>query len=468
MIAGQRLLSLFLGAGVCVGYVLAGANTSVIVWLFVLVMVYVLSARIRVGGNHDMRRLAVFAYLFLSFWGTVNCLDNMRNFGTPFGTGGDDASYFTQAEALAVQSHWGDRTGLFDIVLAVWGGAISTLFRRPFELLDLLPLNWATAAGVVTASYLLSIKINGYGMPLWLLSLALLGNYNFVTSTVHLYREPLLLLFLLCGFLAWHEQRVVRTVIWMVPVAVLRGANVLLAMSYLGASWGCRTMKSRLAMYFIVGAVAVVAAWGADTIGMHLYRYSRQAWAYGTNPYTSFADTVESRGAHIAGEIRSGSIAQSVIQDRSTLARAIRPLPYLFFPIRFWPLDGRRDSASPFGYDRTGNQFLHFYNLFQWFSVLSWVVVIPFLLIGWIHTTFNGTSHATGALLYYILCVVAVSYISFQSRHALGFLIFNPLFAGIGYYQVQSSKGWRSAALVIAPVVLCVIVGFNVMTSLAE
>jgi len=83
---------------------------------------------------------------------------------------------------------------------------IAPIVDQP-SLIHVLPVSWALAGLAAALSYGLSETISGVKLPIASAAASLLGNSVFIDSTVHLYRDGLMLVFFMLSLLASIKRR---------------------------------------------------------------------------------------------------------------------------------------------------------------------------------------------------------------------------------------------------------------------
>jgi len=164
-----QILSGLLSISICGLYIYLNAFLSLIPWLLCLGGAYFLSVQFenRIPG-FKMTRTVVLSYFILSIFGLIITLDNFNNFGTYFGYAGDDTRYFDKI-ALLSEGEFPEEYGIYEIVVSVFGRLLGVFYPVSFDLLDLLPFNWALASLCVGLSGQLAFEITGQRckLPLW-------------------------------------------------------------------------------------------------------------------------------------------------------------------------------------------------------------------------------------------------------------------------------------------------------------
>lgn len=446
----RRLAMLSLGGAVIGGYMLLGMPGGLIAWGVGLALL-ICSGRLPRKLLHNPARfveIVVMAYLLISLIGLIEVGDNLRNFGTAFGRHADDSRFYERTMALLQRGEWQERTGLYEAVLGLWGVIPVGVFVVPMGALDFLPLNWGLAAFVVGWIWVFCQVTLGVSLPWWILMGGILGNYRFTDSVIHLYREPLLLVFLLLAMIAIAHRRYLRSLALALPVLLIRGANFLLCGVYFGLTVIRRRTRSRMMFYAVCALLAIPCLFLTQRAGTILLKYSsgftQEGGSVGMETW-SFSENTTFRSEMIAKQVTDGSTTAAALSGSGPLATLVRPIPYLFFPVRFWPVHMADDSHSIFARTEAFHMGTYWINVYVWVTVCCWLPVIPLMAIG-LFRAMIGSPRENILFVYYILALVLVSFVSCQMRHGLSFIVINPLLAATGYRACKAHKNTRMLA----------------------
>lgn len=446
----RRLVLLALTGGVISGYILVGMPGGLMPWTMAFILL-VGSGRLAqqyIPGPARFGEIVIIAYLLISLIGLIEVGDNLRNFGTVFGKHADDALFYQRTMALLRYGEWQERTGLYEAVLALWAVIPTAVFALPMTALDFLPLNWGFAAVVVGLIGVFCRVTLGISPPLWILIGGILGNYRFTDSVIHLYREPLLLLFLLSAMIAITQRRYLRSLFLALPVLLIRGANFLLYGVYLGLTVIRQCSRSRLMFYGVCVLLGISGLFLTQSVGTTLLKYSSgltQAGGSVGSEKWSFAENRTFRSEMIAKQVTDGSTTAAVLSGSGPLVTLVRPFPYLFFPIRFWPVHMADDSHSIFASTESLQAGAYWINVYVGVTVCCWLFLIPLMSIG-LFNAMLGPPVENILFVYYVLAVVLVSFVSCQMRHGLSFIVVNPVLATIGWRACQGHENARRLA----------------------
>ncbi len=447
-------IDLCLGTAIFTTYIVIGRAVAILPWLYTLVLLTALGTWWDRSSQQQGRllQLLLTSYLVVSLIGAVDISDNLRHFGTVFGGGADDSEYFFNARTLLQDGVILPGTGLYDLVLAAWGFLPNLIWKETTTAFEFLPLNWALAAAVVGLCDELCYAVIKERPPIWILVTTLLGNYKFTDATIHLYRDGLLLTFFLLALNSVMRSQPARSLLYALPVLALRAANfglyafALLLSTVLGKS------RKRAVFYGWVLSFLFIAATLFPTVGPLLFRYATRITFGGYSGGEYIAPSIlqegEFRGqvfAMLTGTAQSTTLGY-VMANNGPASLVLRPITFELLPVRFWPLEMGADSESRFAVRPFSERALTLRNVYLWFCVLCWVVVVPLLIVGLGASAF-GTRKLNILFVYYLLSVFAVSFVSFELRHATAFTILHPLLAMLGYNAIRKDKRVRLVAL---------------------
>jgi hypothetical protein len=456
-----------LGAATVCIYLIIDRYGAILPWLYTFgLLVAAGSWWDRASRQHGrLLWLLITSFLIVSLVGMLEVSDNLRLFGTIFGVGGDDSEYFFNARSILQDRFIPDNAGIYELVLAAWGFLPNLLWRETTTAFEFLPLNWVLGAVVVGLCDELCFVVIKQRPPAWLLVVTLLGNYKFTDATIHLYRDGLLLVFFLLAVNSLMRSQHLRSVVYSVPVLALRAANFALYIFVLLLSVTLRRSRTRVAFYGWVTCILCVAALSVRFVGPQVFRYATR-FTFGPNAEefaaTSFLEEAEFRGqiyAATTGTAQSTTLGYAMANG-GPASMVLRPITYELFPIRFWSLEMGGNSASRFAVNVSSDRGLTLRNLYLWFSIMCWVIVVPLVVVG-LGAAAIGSRKLNISFIYYLISVFAVSFISFELRHATAFIIFHPLLSLLGYNSIQKHARIRVLAVAMGVFILAGLCAYN-------
>ena len=453
------------GATLC-SMALVGEFAAVLPWMVTLGLLVWVGKRWDRATRQRGRllRILVTAFVALSFIGMLEVSDNLRNFGTIFGKALDDSSFFSETLSFLRDRAISDRFTIYHVVLAVWGFLPNLIFDESTIGLHFMFLNWALGAIVVGLCDNFCYVIIKRSVPLWLLMVTLIGNYKFADALIHIYRDGLMLLFLLLALTAALRASYVRSLVSAAPVSLLRGANFLLYSFVLAILIIFRRAGRRAVLYGGSMCIFGAAAWLVPTYGLQAFKYATSLTHAGYSEYTAGAtveDHISFRANMVAAQVAQDSTLKSTLANDSIVSMSIRPIVFVLFPIRYWPLFMSGDSASTFATSRHIDRGLTLFNIYVWFSISCGVVVLPLMVIG-LGKALCGPRKQNVISIYYLMGIFSVSFISFQMRHSVSFIIIHPLLAMLGCVTLRNS--YRLTAMALCALTVSCIVIYNILS----
>jgi hypothetical protein len=424
--------------------------------------------------REDRRRrdLALLAYTLATLAGLLIIRDNLANFHTPFSGGHDDSEYFLNIVAWVSGRGYFLESILFQGLNAAYGFLISLVtFRSTLELslLDLLPLNFfAVGLCVVYIDKIIDI-VTGSKAPVWLVLLPVLANNNFIGNATRFYRDVYVgLLIVLTIYLAL-RHKYVRALLVTFLLGLFRGGNGLLMLFFVFITFVMDSTDEPMKVRKIYGwaLVAIVVAFGFGlndrgnvivAAASDITSFERRVSAFQGMTYSELVTRRMLKKAERGGN----TVRIAAMEEGGVQAFAYKSVYSLLFPIE---LHGPRMAAefnSLYGdVDHTDDGFF-LYNVAQWFMTLTWILLLPYLLIGvWIGYRKNNLT--VNIVSFYLLSFMLISQLSFQIRHTLGFVVLHPIIMAIGYRDETISPQRRR---LIAAGVAFVILGYNIFERL--
>lgn len=435
------------------------------IWLLVLLLLYKVAPMLRINKlkNFEFKKVVTISYLVLSIMGLIIVFDNRHNFGVDFGYGADDSRFFTQIEGLA-NGDSASYISLYVIVFSIFFRIIH-FFCDSVNLLDLLPINWALSAICIYFASHLVFLVTRKVIPVWLLGVCLLGNFTYVDSTVRLYRDGMLLCFLLMSFVFLINKKNVRFAMSSIIVTLLRGLNGMTLYLFLM----CKILSDRfkkvhtfyLSVVFFSTIIIILSLPISNILVNYMTDASRIFLYEKVFANYDFYERLKMRNEALSSVYKEGSVTSNLHSSGGMVGSIGKVLITPFYPMSIPSLWMDSDYHGVYGsvsYVRNG---FFLFNAVRWLMVVCWIFVIPHLVIG-IWVAMKGNRLLNSFVLYYFIMVVIVALFSGQSRHTCGFSVLNPLLAAIGYYEVKSNpkiRFWRNG---LAIVVIVGISAFNI------
>lgn len=419
------------------GFVLVDALMSPIFWCFS----YFLGKFIvlKTTTHSDNLKLYNIFYFLFSFFGIILLIDNYLNFGIHFGFAGDDSRYFDSIILLS-RFNLPDEFGLWEIVLSTYAFLISLI--NPFELKlpDILSFNWMLVSVLGLLISELTYQIIKKPIPIFLFVLSFAFCFKIVDSTVRLYRDVLVLIFMIYSFISIMNRRKIRFLLSSVFAGLIRGANGILSLVIFPILF-LRCFINRNAIFYIylfIGVaicIMIVLKMNFLVYASDISRTSRYESVYED---ASLAETLEIRNENLKKTASSSKVISSAYSGDGISSYLIKAITSFFFPITFHsPFEMK--TVNSYKSDKTHVYGFYIYNIITWIFICSWFVIIPYLFYG-VKYAFFSKNYTNVFFVYYVLAFILIAFISGQGRHACAFLMLNPLFVTIGFYYVKHKK----------------------------
>jgi hypothetical protein len=179
-------------------------------------------------------------------------------------------------------------------------------------------------------------------------------------------------------------------------------------------------------------------------------------------PTWSFSENLDFRANTIANYAAEGSTLSATLTGTDPASLLIRPIVYAFFPIRLWPLNMDFRSGATEAKMEFSHGGLYLYHVIMWVTVVSWIFIIPLIIIG-LFAAMRGAATANVFFVFFILCVLAVSFISLQMRHGMAFVVITPVIVMLGLQMYCENYTARRAILGLGALVTVILLAYNTM-----
>jgi hypothetical protein len=284
-------------------------------------------------------------------------------------------------------------------------------------------------------------------------------------TVIHLYRDTFLFVFFLAGLIAFLRGRRLWGVLFALPVATLRGASFLLLVLFMGLCF----LRQRVGSWFRFYAVSVVIAglslFLVPACGNRLLSYASGFGSRGGLGLAtwSFEQNMEFRTQTIASQVADGSTMEASLSRGGVTSYLSRPVVYLFFPLRFWPLHLEAESMSAFAQCSVAANGLFLFHIMSWITIVCWIIVLPLLGMGLLAAA-RGTATANIFAVYFVTCLLAVAFVSLQMRHGLAFVVITPVLVALGLTLVQDNVTARRSTYVLGAGTTGLILVYNLLS----
>ena len=440
----SRLLLIPLIILIVFAFIFMGNSLSLIPWVMsgCIVVFACLLARRVLRTSLDLLTVGILAYLFLSIVGLILINIYRRMYQLDFGPYGDDSRYYNNISDIANAVKFTGFTG-YEFLMALWYQLVALFVGTPGNL-DLLPFNWAFGALVTVFSYQLAYEVGGYRLPIWLLLVALVGNAIFSDTVTNLYRDGPMLVMMLISMIATVRGKYGMAVIAAFCCAFIRGANGILAIFFLMLVLMARNklFKHNLVMaviIMVIGGTSFIALASSMNIG-RLFRTWTPTSSEQSMPEQSLSDRLTSRQGWLSGGSENktssggsggGDTTQS-LYNSGVFGLAMMPIASCFAPIRFSPLITEMEMHIYAGRQKLEIRALAVrpQSPFEWLTIPFWVLLGPLIILG-IYFGFKGTPVQRYFMLYFIIVLLGVTFVSFQVRHRTAFIVLFPTLIAI-------------------------------------
>lgn len=466
-ITSMRVLDVMLAIAVPFIYVVIGNAGSLVPWVMCFLLTGCLSGLMRriTKTRINLIEFGLLSYLSLSVIGLGVIQTYRAMYGLDFAPFADDSRYFSGI-VMILEGHSVPATG-YEYFMSGWYWVVSGFVGSPGNL-DLLPMNWMLGALVACLSYQLAYQVVGRICPAWLVFLALIGNSVFSDTIVHLYRDVLMLVALLACMVAATKGKFVVAILAAVLCASVRMANGIMALFFIVLSARNRMRLFRENPVLATSALVtlVVGALVLDNV----YKLGTHVRTFGaTGDVREVKKVSILKSAAIRSERLEGSEVDRYLLDSTKMLFRLGPIGYpfmpvanLFAPVRFKSIYASVDAkiieerGKPKIYRRSG---IRARSILDWITIALWIIIGPYILVGLIQAV-KATVTQRSLLLFFIVALLAITFISFQARHRALFIVLFPTFITLGYYVPQDSR-WMiglSRLLFCAAIVLMNIV----------
>ncbi len=451
----------FVVSAIAIAFV-AGGPRGVAFWAIGLLLSVI--AGCTLGKGYPGAGMAVTSYALLSVAGCAFVLVYRHQYGLDFAPHVDDSYYFYQIGRMSsgLQSVRGNAT-LYEPCMHAHYSLAKYLFGD-VRLLDLLPINWAIGAIVVTLSYRVCKNIPGSRLSPSTATAILMSNATFIDATVHLYRDGLMLVFLLLSILLVTERRT-----WLASAAALlcgmvRVANGILAVAFVTCLGGAIKKSSGkwtgIAVRAVVVATMIVALDHWVGLGGQLRTFETDR----SGPSESIWSVASERSESIIGEGQGIDVTRSLIRA-GPIGWAAVPVATLFAPMRVKAFEERVDGGVELSGRVRRFAFVGVVpgHVVEVITLCSWVVFGPVIVMGiWGGLTGNPLERVL--VLLFFMTILGVAFISFQPRHRAAFIVLFPTIMAIGE---RAAMKRRSTVQLLRGLFVCAILGLNAFSILA-
>lgn len=413
-------------------FILVEEYFAVAIW-FVFLGMGILVAN-KLSYSSRAKEYFIAFYLIFSLVGLVLCLDNLQNFNELFGFAGDDKRFFESVMYLIGN----ENKPAFEISIYayfLYPIAILADAFKPLSIVDLLIFNWFVSGLIAVLLNEIAKRMTGAFIPIWLLILSYAFCFIISDSFTRLYRDSLLMLFILLSFNLLLQKHSKKAILSIIPVFLLRMGNTLLPLLFFLTTrfklrkkrylLGTAVLLLFVTITFLPNIIKLAMIYGSDYSRLERYE-------------SAFMDLENEEIYDIRfQENQSGSsdLMAQAYTEVSFSALIIRAAFGYFYPLRFKSLNSEV-FHSRLGFVK-GTYFYHGVN---WLFTISLVVVFPLLIIG---VLFNTKESLNRLIITQTIFLLLILLISGQTRHLIGAFIFNPILANNGLLLIQNNTKYK-------------------------
>lgn len=445
----KKILMVFIFLTTSIIYLYLFSGREYLFYLLFLFLLKVLSSY-----DRTYRKVYYLSYLILSFWGIAAAASYYVSYGETFGPYFDDTFYFDNISSV-FSGVIDPESTLYEIIVGIVYLPFSSL--TDITHLCLLPFNWFISSLVVVQAMKLAAKFYPLKHKTWTSGafLLIIANSNYIDGVVHLYRDGLMVLFLLLCLHKATDKKYISAILFAILTGLIRGANGALALLYIflmyGLSRAHRFSKSQLVLSLVF--FLFVAALGDQIVGYSNYLRSFK----GSNDSENISMTERLSMRYDRLDKDMGGVGEMIQSGNPVLIAASLPIS-MISPIKVKPFI-RAENSTVWGW------ILRFRleSIWELGNILLWSFCFYPIVLGiWVMLK-DPNRKRFGAILFYLIVLAAISYVSMQLRHKIGYIILLPILYH-AYYTHRNQFNKRNIAI-IQGCTLAVLLSFNIITS---
>lgn len=443
------LYLLFLAMAFAIGglYYYLGSVPSLAYWFLMGVPLLLFASRL--GSPAGARRyyllLAIFSYMGLSVLGLFYASLHNASYGLTFSPGKDDSLFFERIIDIAYAKP--TPASFYELFLGLTLRLASSL-RDGIGLLDLLPFNWACGALSICLASRLSEIVSIKRCPWYSLVACTLGNAIFVDSTVHLFRDCLMLVFFMLSLIFAARKRYTLAFLFAVLCGGVRAANGMLALAGIGFLFLANTPLARQSRWLVTAGcfLAIVSIPIMDRY-VPVGGYMREIVGEKAEENVTIAERAETR-IEVAGYGKEDAPDDwtNRIYRLGPLGYIMRPVVHAINPVSFVSTQGEIAVAiwrTPQYYTEGYKPQAFLTNI----NVLLWILIGPPIFIG-LWRSLQGSPRQRALFFIFLLILLGVSLVSYQQRHRLAFIALYPSFIAIAKERSYSFNERQISVLI--------------------
>lgn len=359
----------------------------------------------------DIKLQLIFSfYTFIGILITVShqLSNNIYGFGPNF----DDSFYVGQALDFLYNWNVYNYDTIYEVI-------ISPLVFLGKNALNVIPLNIMMACLNLGLIYKISKKINPQFKFFYLGFLVL--NYFFIEAGVFVYRDHFAIFFLLLSILFFYENKNIKGFIFFIITALIRPTTAIIALMFFILK-KINLLNGKYRWYSIFLLTCII-------VGIYNYIPLGFLTRSGLSGEVSNYSLAEISQYRVGGVTDAETDVTSKFLAMGAIGAPIVFLINIFSPVRFRELFIDRDFTLWINHTYISTYSMDVLNYQSILSFLNILGVcfffVPFFL--GLYNFFKKNKESTYILVVFFVSIFLVSYVSFQPRHKLHFLIFVPL-----------------------------------------
>jgi hypothetical protein len=404
--------------------------------------------------NGVLWQVALPSYLVLSIIGLLLIINYRMLYSHDFAPYGDDSFYYQQIIKLYNNIPTIKQPTFFEYFMVLWYNILTIIYDSP-KIIDIITLNWAIGAFVGSLIIAVIKKISVISMPYWIIMLAFLGNSIITDSLCNFYRDGLMLVMYLLAILSSIKKDYFIAIIFAIICGAIRVANGGFALLAIMLIYMSRTKNYTKNKYkpILLGLMAMILILTVDNY-IHLGTYLRVIQS-DTQKTTIVEQSINrSKVMYDISDPKTSENTVSKLFHSGPLGWLAMPVVVAFAPFRFispiQPLE-----AHIKGFKNILVVGLSPRVIWSYFTIIFWVIISPRIISG-ILVSFRARDIRFAIFQLFIISLLAITFISFQTRHRLLFLIWYPLFINlsVGKNSLGKSKILVLRVLVFLGIIL--------------
>lgn len=405
----------------------------------------------------DSIDIAFFSYLFISLIGILYITNYSIAYHSTFGPYFDDSYYYNNALNISKLKISSLNITLYELLLAIPIFIIRLVSAYTLEHIDLIPLNWGIAALSVVLTCNLSKKIVSQNITI-LSIFSLLLNHNFIDSVSHLYRDCLIILLSLICISYILNQKYKKGIIFISIIFFIRGANSFLLLFFLLIHYLINIRKFKIKSIILFSVIGVILVF-------ILSNYVSSAILRG-GVFSAGEETIAQALTNRLENANTNESGILKLKNGTVIERVIYPIIYLFTPLNFHGFDTnvsiiRADLDYPMGFNYGVLNFVDFSSIMVLIHIILMAIIIPRIIFGCYFAYKKSSTDIQVLLLFFIITLISISFISMQARHKTAFIIFYPLW--INLYNKKSSEKFKKINYIISLFILFILIISNTL-----